>query len=309
MASATAVSDPQSPAIRAIVAAMTGFDQRPGEIAVPFDPAVTAADASVVFIGRIRSPWRTRDDCPKNLREARERGQAATVEIDQPWRPGLAGLEAWSHAVLLYWMHEARRDLVVQTPRHKPVPQGVFSLRSPARPNPIALATVRILSIDRDAGRIVIDAIDCVDGTALVDLKPWIETVDAVATDVVARAATIVAVADVAASVAFYCDVLGFECRDRAADGGFALVVRGPAAVQLLRTDDPGALKATSENVAVYLYVTGVDALYDRLKPGLDTLPRRRVRAPFDQDYGMREFHVKDPDGCLLFFGEPIAAA
>jgi tRNA-Thr(GGU) m(6)t(6)A37 methyltransferase TsaA len=169
------------PSIRAIVASMTDFDRRPGEIALSFDPAETAADASVVFIGRIRSPWKTRDECPKNLREARERGQGATVEIDVPWRPGLAGLEAYTHMVLLYWMHESRRDLVVQAPRHKPVPQGVFSLRSPARPNPIALATVRILSIDRDAGRVVIDAIDCIDGTALIDIKPWIETVDGVA--------------------------------------------------------------------------------------------------------------------------------
>jgi len=160
---------------------MTDFDHRPGEIALSFDPAETAADASVVFIGRIRSPWKTRSECPKNLREARERGQGATVEVDGPWRPGLAGLDAYTHAILLYWMHESRRDLVVQAPRHKPVPQGVFSLRSPARPNPIALATVRILSIDRDAGRIAIDAIDCIDGTALVDIKPWIETVDGVA--------------------------------------------------------------------------------------------------------------------------------
>lgn len=288
---------------------MTGFDQRPGEIAAPFDPAETAADASVVFIGRIRSPWKTRSDCPKNLRQARERGQGATVEIDEPWRPGIAGLEDYSHAVLLYWMHEASRNLVVQTPRHKPEPQGVFALRSPARPNPIALATVRILSIDRDAGRIAIDAIDCIDGTAIVDVKPWIETIDTVAADVIGRAATIVAVSDVAASVAFYRDVLGFECRDQASDGSFALVARGPAALQLLRTDDPAALNATAENVAVYLYVGGVDALYESLRPKLESLPRRRVKAPFDQAYGMREFHVKDPDGCLLFFGEPIKSA
>jgi tRNA (Thr-GGU) A37 N-methylase len=78
-------------------------------------------------------------------------------------------------------MGEARRDLIVQAPRHKPEPTGVFALRSPARPNPIALATVRILDIDPAQGRITIDAIDCRDGTPLLDIKPWIERIDAVA--------------------------------------------------------------------------------------------------------------------------------
>jgi len=162
---------------------MNAFDQRPGEIALPFDPAACESDAGVVFIGRIRTPWKTRDDCPKNLREARERGREATVEVDPDWRPGLAGLETVSHLILLYWMHEARRDLIVQAPRHKLAPQGVFSLRSPARPNPIALAAVRVVSFDREAGRIVIDAIDCIDGTALLDIKPWITTVDGIEAD------------------------------------------------------------------------------------------------------------------------------
>jgi tRNA-Thr(GGU) m(6)t(6)A37 methyltransferase TsaA len=159
---------------------MTHRKERPGDIALPFDPAETASDAAVVFIGRIRSPWKTREDCPRNLAQARERGLTATVELDDVWRPGLKGLQAFSHAILLYWMGEARRDLIVQAPSHKPEPTGVFALRSPARPNPIALATVRILDIDQSAGRLTIDAIDCLDGTSLLDIKPWIETVDAV---------------------------------------------------------------------------------------------------------------------------------
>ena len=154
------------------------FDARPGEIALPFDPATEADDARVVFIGRIASPWRTRADCPKNLARARERGQSATLEIDAPYRPGLAGLVPGSRAIVLYWMHYARRDLIVQKPRHKETAAGVFSLRSPVRPNPIAVATVNILAIDEAAGRVTIDAIDCLDGTPLVDLKPWLETVD-----------------------------------------------------------------------------------------------------------------------------------
>ncbi len=89
---------------------------REGEIALPFDPGADADDARLVFIGRIRSPWMRREDCPKNLRQARERGKPATVEIDVPWRQGLLGLEGTSHLILLYWMDRARRDLIVQTP-------------------------------------------------------------------------------------------------------------------------------------------------------------------------------------------------
>lgn len=153
---------------------------RPGEIALPFDPAVLDGDARVVFIGRIRSAWASRGDAPKNPREARERGRTARIELDEPYRPGLDGLDRFSHAIVLYWMHDARRDLIVQSPRHSPKPRGVFGLRSPVRPNPIALAVVRLLAIDPGAGTIEIDAIDCLDGTPLLDIKPYLPSVDAV---------------------------------------------------------------------------------------------------------------------------------
>jgi tRNA-Thr(GGU) m(6)t(6)A37 methyltransferase TsaA len=159
---------------------MSEFEKRPGEIAVDNDPAQSADDGRVVFIGRISTPWKSRAECPKNLRQARERGENAIVEVDMPWRPGLAGLESVSHVILLYWMHEARRDLIVQSPRHRPEPTGVFALRSPVRPNPIALATVRVIKVDIEHGRLTIDGIDCIDGTPLLDIKPWIDSVDIV---------------------------------------------------------------------------------------------------------------------------------
>lgn len=159
---------------------MSDNDKFPGEIALPFDPATTADDGSVVFIGKIRSPWKTRAECPKNMVQARERDRTSTIEIDDAWRSGLIGLQEFSHAIVLYWMQEARRDLIVQKPRHKTEPKGVFAIRSPLRPNPIALATVRILVVDQTAGRVTIDAIDCLDCTPLLDIKPWFETIDGV---------------------------------------------------------------------------------------------------------------------------------
>jgi tRNA-Thr(GGU) m(6)t(6)A37 methyltransferase TsaA len=158
--------------------AMKDSDVRPGEIRATIDPETIAADAGVVFIGRVRSPWRERRECPRNISAARERSQPADLEIDAPWRPGLAGLASGDRLIVLYWMNHARRDLIVQAPRHRPDPAGVFALRSPARPNPIALATVKVLAIDHAEGRITIDAIDCLDGTPLVDIKPWREAMD-----------------------------------------------------------------------------------------------------------------------------------
>lgn len=149
---------------------------RPGETLLDFDPA-DRPDAGVVFIGRVRSPW-AQGACPKNIARARERGLGATVEIAAPYRAALTGLTVGRPVMLLYWMAGARRDLLIQRPGHADGPRGTFSLRSPARPNPIALSAVTITALDIDAGIVGIDAIDCHDGTPVVDLKPWIETVD-----------------------------------------------------------------------------------------------------------------------------------
>lgn len=151
---------------------------RPGEVALAFDPAAAAGDAKLVFIGRAETPWPDRDSCPKNIRQARETGRPAALLVDPPWRPGLEGLAAGQAIVVLLWMHQARRDLILQAPRHRETPAGVFALRSPVRPNPIGLAVVTILEIDREAGRIVVDALDCADGTPILDIKPWIASVD-----------------------------------------------------------------------------------------------------------------------------------
>lgn len=149
---------------------------RQGEVALDADPAL-ADDARLCFIGQLRSPW-SRGNCPKNPREARERGGSFAAEIAPAFRPGLAGLQAGQAVILLYWTGAARRDLIVQSPAHRDGPTGVFALRSPARPNPVALAVVRLLSIDHGSGRLTLDALDAFDGTPLLDVKPWLPSVD-----------------------------------------------------------------------------------------------------------------------------------
>ena len=156
------------------------FEMRGGEIALPDDPALQAGDAHLVFIGIVRSPWHSREDCPKNMREARERSQTATVAIEPAFREGLQGLSAASHVVLLTWLHHAPRNLIVQKPRHAADSKGVFALRSPARPNPVGLHVARLLDVDVATGMLTLEGIDVLDGTPIVDIKPYFPTIDAV---------------------------------------------------------------------------------------------------------------------------------
>lgn len=153
---------------------MTRFDLRAGE--VRHDAALTP-DAQITFIGHIESPW-SLDNCPKNLRAARETGEQAVFHVAPPFRAGLEGISAGSSLIALYWMTHAPRDLIRQTPRHRPEGAGTFALRSPARPNPIGLGVVKVLACDIAAGRIVVDAIDAINGTPLVDLKPFMPAAD-----------------------------------------------------------------------------------------------------------------------------------
>ena len=153
---------------------------RDGEQRLPRDPAETQADAHLVFIGRVRSPWTTREDCPKNMAAAREKGGGATVEIDPRFRPGLDGIETFSHVALLTWLDRSPRDLIVQKPRHAAQARGVFALRSPARPNPDGLHIDRRLHVDSANGLLRLEAIDVLDGTPVVDVKPYYASTDAI---------------------------------------------------------------------------------------------------------------------------------
>ncbi len=153
--------------------------KREGERELPFDPATMPGDAGVVFVGRVRSPWTERADCPKNMAAARERGLPASIEIAEPYRDGLEGLCGFSHVVILTWLDRSDRNLIVQFPRHASAARGTFALRSPARPNPIGLHVAKIVSIDVATGVVGIDAIDVLDATPIVDLKPYYATIDA----------------------------------------------------------------------------------------------------------------------------------
>ncbi|HET7679197.1 MAG TPA: tRNA (N6-threonylcarbamoyladenosine(37)-N6)-methyltransferase TrmO [Xanthobacteraceae bacterium] len=148
------------------------FGIRPGEQAVEL-PA--KADAEVYFIGRIRTPWTRREDCPKNARESEA---VCRIDVDPRWAPALKDVETCSHLVVLYWMDKARRDLALQVPRHYGEQRGTFALRSPARPNPIAMSVVRLLKVD--GTQLSVQGLDCLDNTPLIDIKPYFASTDAV---------------------------------------------------------------------------------------------------------------------------------
>lgn len=153
------------------------FGIREGEVAIDLPGAF---DASLYFIGRIRTPWTRREDCPKNARESEA---ICTLDIDPRWARALTNVESCSHLVVLYWMNRSRRDLVLQVPRHYGVPRGTFALRSPARPNPIAMSVVRLVGVD--GTRLSVTGLDCLDNTPLLDIKPYFASTDAVADAVV----------------------------------------------------------------------------------------------------------------------------
>lgn len=144
---------------------------RPGEIAVALPETF---DAGLYFIGRIRTPWTRRDQCPKN---ARGSDAECTIELDPRYAAALDGVATCTHLVVLYFMDQARRDLVVQVPRHG-ARRGTFALRSPVRPNPIAMSVVKLVRVEGTALSVI--GLDCLDGTPLIDIKPYFASVDAV---------------------------------------------------------------------------------------------------------------------------------
>ena len=137
---------------------------RDGEVAVtPPSPD----DAGLVFIGRIHTPWTSRMEAP---RQGRTDGPVCRIEVFEPWVQALDGLAQYKRIEVLYWLHLSRRDLVMQSPRNDGAVRGTFSLRSPARPNPIGTSIAELVGID--GVTVLVRGLDCLDGTPLLDLKP-----------------------------------------------------------------------------------------------------------------------------------------
>lgn len=147
---------------------------RPGEIALKEDPGNRPPDAGLVFIGEIKTPWTDRHACPRSGSAASD---VCEIRLDPAFEAGLKSIDTCSHLIVLYWMHKARRDLIVQAPAFDSATHGCFALRSPVRPNPVALSVVELL--ERQGPVLKVRGLDCLNGTPLVDIKPYFPKNDA----------------------------------------------------------------------------------------------------------------------------------
>lgn len=104
--------------------------------------------------------------------------------------------------------------------------------------------------------------------------------------------------------IGFYRDRLGFELGFQAEN--YAFLKRDSVAVRLVEVYASVDLKHPEREGSFYIDVEGIDAVWEEMVPRLKGLAEGRVRAPFDQDYGQREFHVADEDCTLVYFGEAV---
>lgn len=126
-------------------------------------------------IGYIQSPHKEKAGMP--IQPSGARGIRATATIGEPWRAGLKDLEGFSHVYLIYLFHEAGESNLEVTPFLDTEPHGVFATRAPSRPNPIGLSVVKLLGVEE--GVLYLENVDVLDGTPLLDIKPYVPAFDA----------------------------------------------------------------------------------------------------------------------------------
>ena len=125
-------------------------------------------------IGFVRSPYQDRAQVPKG--PCAEHRALGTLELQPELEAGLADIEGFSHLFVLWVFDRAEGyDLVARVPLDEEVPHGVFASRSPRRPNPIGLTVVELLG--RDGASLRVKGVDMLDGTPILDIKPYLSGV------------------------------------------------------------------------------------------------------------------------------------
>ena len=134
--------------------------------------------ASIQFlyqsIGHIHSPFNDVEGMP--IQSSGARGVSGSVVVYPEFAQGLKDLESFSHVILLYHFHETKSSELIVTPFMDSRPHGVFATRAPQRPNPIGLSVVRLLEIS--ANVLKIEDVDVLDGTPVIDIKPYVPAFD-----------------------------------------------------------------------------------------------------------------------------------
>ena len=125
-------------------------------------------------IGVIRTPFTDIEGMP--IQPAAGAGIRGRIELDPAFAEGLADVDGFSHVILLYHLHEVRTVKLTVTPFLDDRTRGIFATRAPTRPNPIGMSTVRVVAVG--ASWIDIEDVDILDGTPLLDMKPYVPAVD-----------------------------------------------------------------------------------------------------------------------------------
>lgn len=122
-------------------------------------------------VGRVESPLTDRASAPK---QADEGAPAAVLALDPAFADAARDLRPGDTVMVLTWLDRADRDVLTVHPRGDTArPEtGVFSTRSPDRPNPVGLHEVRVTAVEADGTRVHVDALEALDGTPVVDVKP-----------------------------------------------------------------------------------------------------------------------------------------
>lgn len=125
-------------------------------------------------IGIIHTPFQTLEGMP--IQPAGAQGVKGTVEIFAEFREGLKDLDGFSHVVLIYYFHKSSGYKLNVVPYMDTEPRGLFATRAPKRPNPIGLSVVQLDKIEN--GALYVQHIDVLDGTPLLDIKPFVPEFD-----------------------------------------------------------------------------------------------------------------------------------
>ncbi len=125
-------------------------------------------------IGVIHTPHRASAGTP--VQAAAAVGISGRVEVLPEFAPGLKDLEGFERIWLVYWFDRAKPAEVTVVPYLDSVPRGVFATRAPCRPNPIGLSAVRLVRIEGNV--LHVEGVDMLDGTPLLDIKPYVPKFD-----------------------------------------------------------------------------------------------------------------------------------
>ncbi|MCE5213976.1 MAG: tRNA (N6-threonylcarbamoyladenosine(37)-N6)-methyltransferase TrmO [Methanobacterium sp.] len=126
-------------------------------------------------IGIIRSPYKNITRTPRQGRYSEELSE---IVINDEYIDGLDSLENHKHLIILYWLDRADRNKLKATPPGEHEERGVFSIRSPSRPNPIAHCLVEVVKIEENI--IQVKWLDALDGSPLLDIKPFVYDLDCI---------------------------------------------------------------------------------------------------------------------------------